>query len=116
MAENKFKALDLLGMIKLLNYAMRGIGHDIAYYQDMIIKQEKFGKEAIQAGDKFNPLRETPLIDYKNRYENLMLFAEQVQGMLNHINEIDSDRWADEMKAYFKSQKFKDDISGKGKK
>lgn len=116
MLENKFEALDVQGMIKLLNYAMRSLGEDAAYLQDMIIKQEKFGKDALSSGGSFNPLREMKTPDYKSKYESLMRFAEQTQRMLDHVKEIDSAKWAKEMKEYFNSQKFKDDISGKGRK
>lgn len=107
--EQKIEPMDVAGMMRLLQFAMYGIGHELAKQQDTILKVEKWGvQKAVTNPIFFNPLRhvdaDEPLEKMKQRHDELQAFAHKVQAMLDHVHEVDAEIWAQAMKQYFEQK------------
>jgi len=92
--------------MRLLQYAMQGIGSSLNSMQKEIVMIERFGDTAASDKHNYNPLRSySTLEEKKQRVNQLTEFAKEVQTMLNKVQEKEMEESAQAFVSSLKSKK-----------
>lgn len=92
--------------MRLLQYAMQGIGSSLNRMQMEVIMHERFGNDAASDKKNYNPLRSySTLEEKKQRISQLIEFAKEVQTMLDKVQEKEMEESAQAFVSHLKSKK-----------
>jgi len=92
--------------MRLLQYAMQGIGSSLNKMQMEVIMHERFGNDAAPDKHNYNPLRSYSTLEEKReRVNQLTTFAKEVQVMLDKVQEKEMEESAQAFVSSLKSKK-----------